>query len=395
MLFHEYALTPQIFAKEYCEDRLFQKDLVNFLKGLRKNSMIGNLNKEQWQKEVKKELSLLPLSLRDKLMQLLQELSKYNRIVTHESVTKEESIKDEEQWLDLIKNEDNIEPYSAIVSTENTDKLHTNHLTIEQLLEHPSWENRRYSFILNQTKENIEKHTKKFLMYAKKLTISDPYFTYNRNDDETLLLFADLFAQRRGKRLQNRQIIIHTSYNEKDKFVDINSLKYKIQWVRLFQKIYENYGHKVTLNVWKDENYPKLVHDRYLITDQGGIHSGRGFTIIDAESTWSLLENDDMRKCLNKFVANYAKSFSLVFSLNKDCEIDEIVDMQGKVIKILHDNERGKNGFVRGESGESYYFVMPSSFYLCESIKEGSLVEFEAFETDRGKNAKILKMVTI
>jgi hypothetical protein len=32
---------------------------------------------------------------------------------------------------------------------------------------------------------------------------------------------------------------------------------------------------------------------------------------------------------------------------------------------------------------------------LCESIKEGSLVEFEAFETDRGKNAKILKMVTI
>jgi hypothetical protein len=232
-------------------------------------------------------------------------------------------------------------------------------------------------------------------MYAKKLTISDPYFTYNRNDDETLLLFADLFAQRRGKRLQNRQIIIHTSYNEKDKFVDINSLKYKIQWVRIFQKIYENYGHKVTLNVWKDENYPKLVHDRYLITDQGAIHSGRGFTIIDAESTWSLLENDDMRKCLNKFVANYAKSFSLVFSLDKDCEIDEIVDMQGKVIKILHDNERGKNGFVRGESGESYYFVMPSSFYLCESIKEGSLVEFEAFETDRGKNAKILKMVTI
>jgi hypothetical protein len=230
-------------------------------------------------------------------------------------------------------------------------------------------------------------------MYARKLTISDPYFTYHRNDEEALLLYAELFARRRGDRLKNRQLIIHTSYNTKDKYVDIDSEIYKTKWVRLFRTIHERYGHRVTLNVWKDMNYPKIVHDRYMITDQGGIQSGRGFSIVDAESTWNLLENDDMRKCLNKFVSNFTQSFSLVFSLDKDSEIDERQDTRGKVTKILFDNDRGKNGFIRGESGESYYFSMPTSFYLCESIKEGSLVEFDAFETDRGMNAKVLKII--
>ncbi len=394
MLFHEYALTPQIFSKEYCEDRLFQKDLANFLKGLRKNSMLGNLNKEQWQREVKNELSLLPLSLRDRLMMLLQELSKYNRIVPHDSLTKDKNLEGEEEWLELMKEENDIEPYSAIITTENAKQIHTHHFTLEQLLEHPSWDNRKYSFIINQTKENLEKHTKKFLLYARKLTISDPYFTYNKNDDEVLMLYASLFAKRRGKRLKNRQIIIHTSYNEKDRYVDVNSLEYKRKWVKVFRRIYEYFGHKTTLNVWKDENRPKLVHDRYMITDQGGIYSGKGFSIDGAEFTLGLLENDDMRKCLNKFEANYAISFSLVFSLDKDCEIDETQDTQGKVVKLLNDNERGKNGFVRGESGESYYFYMSTSFYLCEQIKEGVLVEFDSYETEKGKNAKILKVIT-
>jgi len=87
MLFHEYAITPHVFSEKYCgNDISIQKDLIYFLKGLRKSGMIGNINKEQWQVEVKKYLAGLPLSVRDKLSQLLQELSKQNRIVLHESI---------------------------------------------------------------------------------------------------------------------------------------------------------------------------------------------------------------------------------------------------------------------------------------------------------------------
>ncbi len=399
MLFHEYAITPHVFSEKYCGDDIsIQKDLISFLKGLRKSGMIGNINKEQWQVEVKKYLADLPLSVRDKLSQLLQELSKHNRIVMHESIYRKDLSDNEIEWVEIMVDENQIEPYSAIISTGQVPKLEQYNITLDKLLDDPIWDNIKYSFVKNQTKSNLKKYLSIFLMYARKLIISDPYFTYNNKnneDEESLMLYAELYAKRRGSRLNNRKIIIHTSYNTKDIFTDINSDAYKIKWISIFKKIHEIYGHMVTLYVWEDENKPKIVHDRYMITDQGGIHSGRGFTLNDnAESTFSLLENDDKRKCLNKFESNYSVRFTLKFSLNKDCDIPDSVDYIGTVNYLLHDNEKGKSGFILSHSGEKLYFQMPSTFHLCSLIKVGVIVEFEIFENQKGRTAKVMKIVS-
>ena len=395
MLFYEYAITPHVFSQEYCgDDVAIQIHLITFFKGLRKNGMIGNLNKEQWQYEVKKHLSTLPFSLKDKLSQLIQELSKHNRIVLHESIHDENLQSDEKNWLKFIDEENRVEPYSAVVYTGNVEKQSDKDMTLENLLDNPIWDDKRYSSITNQTKENLEKHLSGFLRYARKLIISDPYFTYNRSDEESLLMYAELYARRRGSRIKNRKIIIHTSYNDRDKYVDITGEAYKVQWVRLFKKIYEEYGHHVILNVWKDKNNPKLLHDRYMITDQGGIHSGRGFSIIDSESTLGVLDNYDVRICLNKFESNVPKSFDLVFSLDKETPIPDCLDNYGVINYLLHDNEKGKSGFIMSNSGEKLYFQMPSTFYLCSLIKVGAKVEFEIFENNKGRTAKVLKIIT-
>lgn len=394
MLFHEYAMTPHLFSKKYCGDNIaVQKDLIYFLKGLRENGMIANINKEQWQKEVKEYLSTLPLGVRDKLSQLLQELKKHNRLVTHESVYRGNLSDDEVEWVDLMMEEDMIEPYDAMLFTGRTEKLKPNHYTIEQLLDDPTWDNRANSFVIKQTKSTLKSYLSAFLMYARKLTIIDPYFTYNRTDEEALIVYAELFAKRRGSRLKNRKIIIHTSYNTRDKFVDINSEEYKIKWVRILRKIYEKYEHKVILNIWEDNNRIKVLHDRHMITDQGGIHAGRGFNIVDSESTWNLTSYETQRINLNYFEANYNSDLRLVFTLDKEYDIPEHNANYGVIKKLIQDDDRGKAGFVALPEGKELYFRMPATFYLCSEIEVGTKVEFEIGENYRGEIAKVIKIL--
>lgn len=395
MLFYEYALTPHIFSKEYCGDDVgLQKDLIAFLKGLRENSMVANINKEQWQHEVKKYLASLPLPLKDKLSQILQELKRHNRIVVHESIYNEHLSNEEKDWLELIIREDEIAPYASILFTGKTEKQNPKNQIIEELLDSSEWEGRACNYVIRQTKENLIKYLTHFLMYARKLIIIDPYFTYNRTDKEALMLYADLFAKRRGKRLQNKKIIIHTSYNTKDKFVDIDSEEYKASWVNTFRKIYNEYGHIVTLKVWKDNNRIKILHDRHMITDQSGIHSGRGFNIIDSESTWSLLGYEARRSSLNMFEDNYPSNLELIFELDKEYDIPEYNENHGVVKKLIQDNDRGKAGFIASPEGKDLYFQMPTTFYLCSKIEVGTKVEFVIGKNDRGEIAKVIKVIT-
>lgn len=68
---------------------------------------------------------------------------------------------------------------------------------------------------------------------------------------------------------------------------------------------------------------------------------------------------------------------------------------QGKVIKILHDNEKGKDGFLRSEN-KQHYFTVSSKFHLTPEIEVGSLVEFKILPAQEGKKeqVRIMKIIT-
>ena len=392
MLFQEYAITPEVFSKEYFEkDPLREKDLLFFLKQIRTNGIIASINKNEWIIQVAKYRENLTPAFRDRLSKVFEYLQNHHRIVEHETII-EKDISSELDWLRIAIKEDELKPYIAILFTGSFEKPYEKTLSIEEFLDKDMMEYPRTGFEIEHSEHSFQKYLKDFLLYAKKLTIIDPYFTYNRRDDEALMLYADLFAKRRGNRLKNKQLIVHTYYNKRDKFVDPDKDEYKNIWIKIAKDIHEYYHHRVTINVWND----KIMHDRFMITNQGGISSGRGFSLRkNMRSFWSLIDADTQRRQLNHFNQNANPNIKLVFSLTHESELSENCKTLkiGKIKKIVHDNKRGKVGFLELEDGSDYYFQLPAYFHGIKDIKAGVAVEFEIKENYRGEVAFIKKVL--
>jgi len=391
MFLHEYAITPEVFSKEYCErDEFTCKELIYFLKDIRKNGMLANINKNGWLQAVMKYREQLSPSNKDKLSKLFNYLQDNHRIVEHATII-QENISSEIDWLQIAIKEDEIKPYLAILFTGKFDKPHKKVASVSEFVEDDVWESLKIGFEFFHSKENIRKYTTDFLLYAKKLTIIDPYFCYNREDEESLLLYAELFGKRRGERYKNRRIIIHTFYNKKDKFTDPDSDEFKDRWIAVCKKIEELYTHRVTINFWDDRS----MHDRFMITNQGGISSGRGFTInTKLESYWSLIDDNELLvKKLNYFNQNANSNIKLIFSLSNESSFSSNYQplIQGKVKKIIHDNERGKAGYI-AYNGTDIYFQIPATNYMTKDIEVGVVIEFEKKETQKGYSAFIKKV---
>jgi hypothetical protein len=388
MFFREYAITPQVFGRSYCEaDVAVQKDLLYFLKSLRHNGLIANLNREQWQREISRRFRELSPSLRDRLSQLLQHLKKHNRIVTHETIVTPE-LREERDWLEIAMQEDAIEPYSALLYTGNFEAPDEKVMTVEELMAREEDEEAEGSILLEQDEAGLEAALKDFLLYARKLTIIDPFFTCNRMDHRALRLIANLYARRRGERMRHRRITLHVRFT-RDQRTDMSSPAYRDRWIGLFEELHRDYGHEVTLHAWHDSAPVKTIHDRYMITDQGGLHSGRGFGIFHGGSTWSLMSYDAMRKALNTFSPNYNHELELAFTLDRHTPLSEPPAQRigGRVKKLLHDNERGKAGFIATELGD-HYFTLSSDLGITARIGGGTRVTLLSSQSDRGLQAR-------
>ena len=392
MFFQEFAITPEVFSKEYAEkDPLISKDILFFLRQLRTNGLIANINKNEWIKQVAKYRNELSPTFRDKLSKIFEYLQDHHRIVEHETIIKD-GVSSELDWLKMAIKEDELKPYLAILFTGSFEKPNNKVFNIEEFIEDDVLDEFQTGLEFSHTEANIQKYLTDFLIYAKKLTIIDPYFTYNYKDEESLLLYAELFGKRRGNRLHNKQLVVHTYYNQRDKFVNPNSNEYKDKWIKVAKEIHQKYHHRVTINVWDD----KGMHDRFMITNQGGISSGRGFGLNDKMSSfWSLMDSDTQRKQLNYFNQNANPNIKLAFSLTHESEFSQDYKEPniGKVKKIVHDNERGKVGYIEIENGEDYYFTMPKQVKIVDEVVVGAKVEFEIRENYRGEVAFIKKIV--
>jgi len=390
MLFHEYALTPQIFEKSYLErDSSLPIYLKFFLINLRNSGLLANMNNNEWLKVVNHFKSELSPKLRDELSKIFEELSKRNRIVTHTSVTKD-SLNAESDWIDLALQEEELKPYQAVFFTGSLEERHKKMTTLEKYMENHLVCNEDTP-LLYQTLENMERYLTNFLAYAKRLILIDPYFTFGKDDDKALLLFSELFARRRGNRMKNRKILIHIFYNKKDRYHDPDTADYQQKWSTLFQEIYEKYGHDIRLNIWNDKN----MHDRYMITDQGGISSSNGFGVFASRKPhWSLLKSDEVREQLNYFIPNANPSIRgrLVHSITKEAATI-VKDGQLGIIESIQATQRGKSGRIKTET-EIYDFNVSNLNKISKEIEVGMNVEFRLKIKGEEKIADIVKIVS-
>lgn len=94
-------------------------------------------------------------------------------------------------------------------------------------------------------------------------------------------------------------------------------------------------------------------------------------------------------KSLKRELSRYWTSFSK----NKEGKIKQ-TNSKGKIIKILNDNERGKDGFLN-DNGTEVYFSVSSNFHLAPKISIGSSVSYTKIRDPKGKGerARILKLI--
>lgn len=292
-MLYDYACTPQIFSNEALEINSAHFTLLTmFLRGVLDNGMIADLNNGDWKKNVIQNINHLPPKYKDKIAHLYQSLKDKNLIVGHKKSDLKPS--NEEEWLKLAELSNEKEPFYGIISLLESDLSHS----LEDMLESDKWIQRSRTHYVVQNEENLRKELKPVLSYARKVTLIDPYFSTLRSKYRTTLgIIAELLRSQRGN-VQKGMIEIHIRYKagETDASTFLNS------WMRSSQEIFQKHGHICKMFQWdKAESW----HDRYIITDQCGIHVGAGLDDRnEGKSTWSKLDYSTLSDIVKDFREN-------------------------------------------------------------------------------------------
>jgi hypothetical protein len=69
-------------------------------------------------------------------------------------------------------------------------------------------------------------------------------------------------------------------------------------------------------------------------------------------------------------------------------------NLQGEIIKLLHDNERGKDGFIKSDNNEFYFSASPN-WHLTSELTVGKKVVFKLIPATDGKKeqTRIIKLI--
>lgn len=100
-------------------------------------------------------------------------------------------------------------------------------------------------------------------------------------------------------------------------------------------------------------------------------------------------------KDLRKELSQYWNSFKTESVDKKDKVQFKKQLLQGKIDKILHNNERGIDGFIKYDTHKSIYFCINQQDPILEEIKVGLSVEFSCIPAINGKKDKAINLKII
>lgn len=114
----------------------------------------------------------------------------------------------------------------------------------------------------------------------------------------------------------------------------------------------------------------------------------RGFTFTEVPLT----ELKELKKELQKYWDTFKPQQTKTFDKTKTATDN---NFEGEIVKILHDNERGKVGYIKS-SNKELYFSISSNFHLAPNIVVGKKVLFEISPPTETKKeqVRIKKIIT-
>ncbi|MEI6703984.1 MAG: hypothetical protein WCL71_10700 [Deltaproteobacteria bacterium] len=306
-LFYEYSITPDVFDADYISaNQKIEVILPEILKGICKNGMIANLNKDGWIKHLEniRLPAVASIELKDQLLRLLKALKDRNRLVRHPKASNGDPANDAD-WLKLAIESHNHIKFDGIISTKHLHQASTiscaEFIDCLYVLNSPQWESRRHSLTLQSCEPYYRPVLDPVLRHAKSLTIVDPYFSPHAQKYMDFLKICIEQLGRRGQSILPGRIRIHAgnpdSENDYNRETTIERLN---AWESRLKELYpSSILHKITIYLRKQKSGGKKFHDRFIMTDQCCIDIPMGTdtfsTSTPHSTTWSLLDYEDMQ----------------------------------------------------------------------------------------------------
>ncbi len=305
-LFYEYAITPDVFNDEYITaDPRLEVILSEILKGICKNGMIANLNKDGWVKHLENERipALSDMELKDRLLRLLKCLKDRNRLVRHPKAQHGDPSLDSD-WLALALESHTHIKFDGIITTRSlieTSPIEcAEFINCLQSLNSPHWESRRHTLTLQSCEPYYRPVLDPILRHARSLTIVDPYFSPHHPKFTNFLRICLDQLGKRGQSVLPARIHIHTGDPNTDIYNPQTENDRLHAWEQCLKILCKPYTpHKIKVFLRKKKVSGKKFHDRYILTDQCCIEIPMGTDTFDLSTphstTWSLLDHEDMQ----------------------------------------------------------------------------------------------------
>ncbi len=292
-IFKEVTFTPHAFDKEYvfANRKRFGK-LIRILESLIDSGIIIGAS-NSWKEDVNHFLSQYDDADKDELENLLEMLSKRNRLSFSPS---HKELRDERSWIDAIEKLNKQRSFDFAAGTISSQSI-----SVLEDIDRKAYMNSGAT-IQKQTINNIKKILNPVLAYAEIIKIFDPYF---KIQEDRFFNVLELMCEKLGNGYEEDEgyiIDIHTSVksmlNKKKEF----DWETASGWVHKIKSLEKRYNHKITIKIWEDTDKNKW-HDRWLITDQCGVSMGKGSDTGNwTDATWGLLDWEDLPKIEDKFI---------------------------------------------------------------------------------------------
>lgn len=299
-LFNIISITPHSFGKKNLQTRNFEK-ITNFLSNLTTNGTIVFFS-DDWKNLLIQNINELEEEDFDDIKSLLNTLFSRNRMILNEqdsfSSEHEEELMKKTNELHKIKNFDlliGIDKYLNFIKIEELKR---------EVLKYEG------AIVGKQTRDNLENIFINILHYAEIVKIIDPYFNFEpvAGDKTRYMDTIHIICKNTSVRHNNNLsaiIEIHTSVKSilnNDKIID---WKFVQNWESIIKDLEKKYNHKIEVKIWEEDKSKDEWHERYIITDQCALSIGKGTDISNfTDSTWSLLNWDDIDKTASKYIEN-------------------------------------------------------------------------------------------
>lgn len=299
-LFNIISITPHSFSKENLQNRNFEK-ITNFLSNLTTNGTIVFFS-DDWKDLLIENIKELEQEDFDDIKSLLNTLFSRNRMILNKQASF--SSENEEELMRKTNELHKIKNFDLLIGINE----YPNFIKIEELKR----EVLRYegAIVDKQTRDNLKNIFINILHYAEIVKIIDPYFNFEpvAGDKTRYMDTIHIICENTSVRHNNNLpaiIEIHTSVKSilnNDKIID---WKFVQNWESIINDLEKKYNHKIEVNIWEEDKSKDEWHERYIITDQCALSIGKGTDISDfTDSTWSLLNWDDIDKTASKYIEN-------------------------------------------------------------------------------------------